>query len=120
MKPLRHLIAILMIAAPLVSAASDRTIEEKIAARLGLMKSVAHSKWITGRVIEDTDREKIVIEQAVISGLQYGITTSSTTSFFRAQIEAAKAIQRYWFRAWKGEYPIAEAPSLTELFDPSY
>ena len=88
----------------MLGVASDQdNIEEAIAARLALMKPVAHSKWATGRAIEDTDREKVVIEQAVISGLKYGITTDSTTTFFEAQIEAAKAIQRYWFSVWQDE-----------------
>ncbi|MEK9591863.1 MAG: chorismate mutase, partial [Gammaproteobacteria bacterium] len=93
MKLLGYVITLLLIVTPIVGVASDRTIEETIAARLALMKPVAHSKWVTGRAIEDTDREKVVIEQAVISGLQYGITTDSTITFFEAQIEAAKAIQ---------------------------
>ena len=73
-----YLITLLMIATPMVGVANDRNnIEETIAARLALMKPVAHAKRVTGRAIEDTDREKVVIEQAVISGLQYGITTAN-------------------------------------------
>ncbi|MEL0298590.1 MAG: gamma subclass chorismate mutase AroQ, partial [Gammaproteobacteria bacterium] len=118
MKLLGYLITLLMIATPIVGVASDRTIEETIAARLALMKPVAHSKWVTGRAIEDTDREKVVIEQAVISGLQYGITTDSTTTFFEAQIEAAKAIQRYWFSVWQDQPPEGLAPDLTATIRP--
>ena len=115
-----YLITLLMITTPIAGVASDRNIEEIIAARLDLMKPVAHAKWVTGRAIEDTDREKVVIEQAVISGLQYGITTDSTTTFFGAQIEAAKAIQRYWFNIWKNDPPTGLSPNLTETIDPSY
>ena len=118
MKLLGYPIALLMIASPMVAVASDQTIEETIAARLALMKPVAHSKWVAGRAIEDTDREKVVIEQAVISGLQYGITTDSTTTFFEAQIKAAKAIQRYWFDVWQGEPPTGLAPDLTAAIRP--
>ena len=118
MKLLGYLITLLMIVTPMVGVASDQTIEETIAARLALMKPVAHSKWATGRAIEDTDREKVVIEQAVISGLQYGITTDSTTTFFEAQIEAAKAIQRYWFSVWQDEPPEGLAPDLTATIRP--
>ena len=118
-KLLGYLITVLMIATPTVGVASDQdNIEEAIAARLALMKPVAHSKWVTGRAIEDTDREKVVIEQAVISGLQYGITTDSTTTFFEAQIEAAKAIQRYWFSVWQDEPPEGLAPDLTATIRP--
>ena len=113
-----YLITLLMITTPIAGVASDRNIEEIIAARLELMKPVAHAKWVTGRAIEDTDREKVVIEQAVISGLQYGITTDSTTTFFEAQIEAAKAIQRYWFNIWKNDPPTGLAPNLTETIRP--
>ena len=119
MKLLGYLITLLMVAAPVVGVANDRNdIEETIAARLALMKPVAHSKWVAGRAIEDTDREKVVIEQAVISGLQYGITTDSTTTFFEAQIEAAKAIQRYWFSVWQDEPPEGLAPDLTATIRP--
>ena len=118
-KLLGYLITLLMIATPMIGVASDQdNIEEAIAARLALMKPVAHSKWVTGRAIEDTDREKVVIEQAVISGLQYGITTDSTTTFFEAQIEAAKAIQRYWFSVWQDEPPEGLAPDLTATIRP--
>ena len=114
MKLMGYLITLLMIATPMVGVASDQTIEETIAARLALRKPVAHAKWVTGRAIEDTDREKVVIEQAVISGLQYGITTDSTTTFFEAQIEAAYAIQRYWFNIWKTHPPSGLVPNLTK------
>ena len=116
---LGYLITLLMIATPMVGVAGDQdNIEEAIAARLALMKPVAHSKWVTGRAIEDTDREKVVIEQAVISGLQYGITADSTTTFFEAQIEAAKAIQHYWFNVWQNEPPTGLAPNLTAAIRP--
>ncbi len=119
LKLLGYLITLLMVATPMVGVANDRNdIEETIAARLALMKPVAHSKWVAGRAIEDTDREKVVIEQAVISGLQYGITTDSTTTFFEAQIESAKAIQRYWFSAWQDEPPKGLAPDLTATIRP--
>ena len=119
MKLLGYLITLLMVATPMVGVANDRNdIEETIAARLALMKPVAHSKWVAGRAIEDTDREKVVIEQAVISGLKYGITTDSTTTFFEAQIEAAKAIQRYWFSVWQDEPPEGLAPDLTATIRP--
>ena len=113
-----YLITLLMIATPIVGVTSDRNIEETIAARLELMKPVALAKWVTGRAIEDTDREKVVIEQAVISGLQYGITTDSTTTFFEAQIEAAKAIQAYWFNIWRNDPPTGLAPNLTKTIRP--
>jgi len=118
-KLLGYVITLLLIVTPIVGVASDQdNIEEAIAARLALMKPVAHSKWVADRAIEDTDREKVVIEQAVISGLQYGITTDSTTTFFEAQIEAAKAIQHYWFSVWQDEPPTGLAPDLTATIRP--
>ena len=118
-KLLGYVITLLLIVTPIVGVASDQdNIEEAIAARLALMKPVAHSKWVADRAIEDTDREKVVIEQAVISGLQYGITTDSTTTFFEAQIEAAKAIQRFWFSVWQDEPPEGLAPDLTATIRP--
>ena len=92
--------------------ASAGALEQTIHARLALMKDVAHAKWVTGRPIEDLAREQVVIEQAVISGLQFRLTPAATTRFFTAQIEAAKAIQRYWFTVWATEPPNGPAPEL--------
>lgn len=84
--------------------------------RLELMKSVAAYKWIHEQPIENRDRETVVVEAAVMSGLKHGITAPSSSAFFRAQIEAAKDIQRCWFDRWKtGKGPASSKNLVTEL-----
>ena len=98
--------------------ASAGDLEQTIHARLALMKDVAHAKWLASQPIEDLAREQVVIEQAVISGLRFRLTPAATTRFFTAQIEAAKAIQRYWFSVWATEPPSGPAPDLRAQIRP--
>lgn len=71
-----------------------------IGERLALMDEVAAYKWHRQLDIEDKGREKTVLDQAARTAMQAGITEDSSRTFFSAQIEAAKEIQRYWFATW--------------------
>lgn len=96
------------------AAASEApSLEQLINQRLGHMHDVARYKWLNKLPIEDLERESAVLAAAERSGLQNGITTTSSRRFFSLQIEAAKEIQRYWFEQWHDsmEPPIA-APDL--------
>ncbi|MEX2488484.1 MAG: transporter substrate-binding domain-containing protein, partial [Pseudomonadales bacterium] len=42
-----------------------------------------------------------VLDQASRTAMHAGVTKESSTAFFRAQIEAAKDIQRFWFARWQ-------------------
>ena len=70
--------------------------------RLSLMTDVAEAKRATGKAVEDLEQEARVIEAAVAGvsneAVSQGVLAPNARAveqFFRAQIEAAKAIQRY-------------------------
>ena len=92
---MRRLLATLLLAVAGPSFAVD--LSSNVNDRLGYMRDVAAHKWIGGLPIEDKAREAVVIRQATLTGLQYGIETAATKRFFSLQITAAKEIQQYWF-----------------------
>jgi cyclohexadienyl dehydratase len=81
-------------------------------ARLELMDEVAAFKWHRKLPIENREREAVVLKQAAADSLRLGFTPDSSHRFFAAQIEAAKAIQRHWFRIWKTGGSPAVPPDL--------
>lgn len=87
-------------------------LDDLISQRLAEMKSVAAYKWIHNLPIEDLPREQNVIAAAQRTGLQFGLTVTSSESFFRQQISAAKEIQHHWFRVWQNTEGPASAPDL--------
>ena len=81
--------------------------------RLSLMPDVARAKHVLGRAIEDVAREARVLDAAVeaidTEAKQRALRAPDPTAvrrFYRAQIEAAKAIQRDW--APRGPDPAIE------------
>ena len=81
-------------------AHGDSGVVDLVNKRLGLMQEVAAHKWINGLPIEDLEREAAVIQNASEVALGHGIEVSATRELFRAQISAAKEVQRYWFAQW--------------------
>lgn len=71
--------------------------------RLKLMPDVARHKWNTQSPIEDLPREKIIIDALVKDADQIGVPAAWAEAFFRAQIEAAKTVQRGLFERWREE-----------------
>ncbi len=71
--------------------------------RLKLMPDVARYKWNTQSPIEDLPREKIIIDALVKDADQTGVPAVWAETFFRAQIEAAKTVQRQLFERWRQE-----------------
>jgi chorismate mutase-like protein len=84
---------------------ADGALYRLINERLSLMEQVAAYKWINEQPIAVPERETLVISNAVRDGLQYGITTDSSSAFFSAQIVAAKIIQQCWFDRWEEDKP---------------
>ena len=82
------------------------------------MEQVAAYKWINEQPIAVPERETLVISNAVRDGLQYGITTDSSSAFFSAQIVAAKIIQQCWFDHWEAEKPPVTAEDLAGVIRP--
>lgn len=97
---------------------ADEALYRLINERLSLMEQVAAYKWINEQPIAVPERETLVISNAVRDGLQYGITTDSSSAFFSAQIVAAKIIQQCWFDRWEAEKPPVTAEDLAGVVRP--
>lgn len=69
--------------------------------RLSLMIDVARYKWNAKAPIEDLPREKQIIDSLKAQAQKLGVPAAWAEHFFRAQIEAAKAIQRAQFIEWE-------------------
>jgi cyclohexadienyl dehydratase len=81
--------------------------------RLALMQSVAAYKWHQRQPIEDPEREAVVVAEAGAQALRFTLVPETVESLFRAQIEAAKAVQAYWFEEWRaGRADPPPAPDL--------
>ncbi len=106
------LAAILAVGVTHAALASPAALFERIDARLELMDEVAAYKWQRGLPIEDLDRETVVLDRAAADALRFGLTPDSVRALFAAQIEAAKAIQAYWFERWAGGEAPPPAPDL--------
>jgi cyclohexadienyl dehydratase len=113
---IRYLVGTLLVLTVTTLQAAE--LYDAIGARLALMQEVAAYKWIHGQPIEVPEREAIVIENAIRSGLDHGITVNSSRLFFTAQIEAAKDIQECWFRRWEQEHAPTEAADLDRVVRP--
>ncbi|MDP6980536.1 MAG: transporter substrate-binding domain-containing protein [Myxococcota bacterium] len=88
--------------------------------RLALMAWVAESKRVAGRAVEDAAREERVLEAALQgvarAAARRGVSPPDerrVRRFYRAQIEAAKAIQRATLAA-----PPSRPASAEDLLDP--
>jgi cyclohexadienyl dehydratase len=118
MRPLRWLLIWVPAMAIALPTHADDTLYDLINDRLGLMRDVALQKWHAKRPIEDPEREALVIRSARRSAVMQGIDGDSAARFFSAQIMAAKAIQRYWFRQWAGHPPDATGLDLVTKIRP--
>ena len=97
---------------------ADEALYRLINERLSLMEQVAAYKWINEQPIAVPERETLVISNAVRDGLQYGITTDSSSAIFSAQIVAAKSIQQCWFNRWEAGTPPETAEDLAGVVRP--
>lgn len=77
-------------------AAPDATsrLADLVGRRLMLMPLVAEAKRREGRPIEDPEREAKVIDSWVAAARVAGLDEASVAVFARAQVEAAKSVQR--------------------------
>lgn len=88
--------------------------------RLALMPDVARYKWNAKSPIEDLPREQKIIDGLKAEALALGIPAAWAEKFFRAQIEAAKVIQREYFARWEqaGTGQLPDAPDLATVIRP--
>jgi chorismate mutase len=84
------------------------------------MPDVARHKWNTRTAIEDLAREQQVIDGLKRDAEALGVPAAWADRFFRAQIEAAKVIQRELFARWEraGQGAFADAPDLATVTRP--
>ncbi len=119
MKPIARILACLsvfLICMQTVSAAqppTPRTIEnyetEKVTdqlllliqKRLAVMHEVARTKWNQKLAIEDKAREQIILTNLVEQCKKYGLDEKWVATFFQAQMDASKTIQRNDFELWR-------------------
>ncbi|PPH25309.1 chorismate mutase [Rathayibacter toxicus] len=85
--------------------------------RLALADTVAQSKWLSGKPIDDSEREQAVIDSAVAAAQKQGVDTALVTRFFRAQMDANKVVQHGLFARWMQEPGSAPttAPDLAAI-----
>ncbi|WP_409567868.1 gamma subclass chorismate mutase AroQ [Rugamonas sp. DEMB1] len=69
--------------------------------RLALMPDVARYKWNSQAAIEDLPRERLIIAALARQAAEAGVPAAWAESFFEAQIEAAKTVQRDLFERWR-------------------
>jgi len=85
-----------------------------MAQRLNVMENVARVKWNEGGAVTDPERERASLQSLVHRGKDKGLSPSRVESFFQAQMEAGKQIQRAAFDQWKREHP-GPFPGATPL-----
>ena len=76
---------------------------ELMAGRLAVMPDVARYKWNLRQPIEDVARERQIIAGLQQEAAALGVPAAWAETFFQAQIEAAKIVQRELFRQWETE-----------------
>ncbi|MBL9212035.1 MAG: gamma subclass chorismate mutase AroQ [Opitutaceae bacterium] len=93
---------------------------ELMAERLALMPDVARYKWNTRTPVEDPVRETQIIAALQREAEVLGVPAGWAERFFRAQIEAAKVVQRELFAQWTeaGQGALADAPDLAAVTRP--
>jgi chorismate mutase len=93
---------------------------ETSARRLNLAREVAFAKWDNGAEVEDPPREERVIASAVTEGKTEGLDPVVVSNFFRAQIEANKAVQSSLLTTWHrvGKAPDHQAKDLSATIRP--
>lgn len=78
-----------------------RLLAQLIDERLAYMKDVAAFKWVKQLPIEDSERERIVIQSSMEDAQTFLLDPGSSRPFIEAQIDLAKTIQRFWFDMWR-------------------
>lgn len=85
--------------------------------RLDVMHDVARAKWNARAPVQDSARERQLLDDVAARAKARGLDADFTRSFFAAQMEAARLVQEDDLRQWRAEQraPFAEAPDLAAL-----
>jgi chorismate mutase-like protein len=81
--------------------ASASTLAALMDERLAAVVEVARAKWNAKAAIEDPVREQQLLQSLREKAVTKGVSSEVVDSFFGAQIEAAKVLQRELFALWK-------------------
>lgn len=110
------ILIVAMVAAgqPAVAGEAVEGLKRVMAERLALMHEVARYKWNQGLAIEDPERERVVLARTAERAVAGGIPAALAARLVRAQIEAAKVIQRADVAGWEaaGAGPFDHVPDL--------
>lgn len=105
-----------------VAGDADRitTLTSLVHERLLLMVEVSRSKWNTGTPVEDVARERQLFEAVARMAPDFGLDPTLASTFFRAQIEAAKLVESALIARWTAEHagPFADAPDQKAVIRP--
>ncbi len=96
----RVLLALLLMPATPVQACSPAELFALVAERLSYMPAVAEYKYQRDLPVTDMEREQRVAQSTAAQARELGISSASLAPFIRAQIEAAKVIQRELIQRW--------------------
>lgn len=120
----RRLIVLVFLLFGAQPAAADTPIPALLALmneRLAVQVQVAQAKWNAKAPIEDKEREALLLASVVKLAGEHQVPPQTAEAFFRAQIEAGKAIQRTLFQRWQdtGQGRFADAPDLATTIRPA-
>jgi chorismate mutase-like protein len=90
---------------------------EWMARRLALAHDVAWAKWATGLPVRDPERERAVVERAVLQAEAAGLDPVAVSRFIAAQIEASCIQQEFWMSKWRSGsgLPPGDPPTVDSL-----
>lgn len=105
-------------------AAADTAVPALLALmneRLAVQVQVAEYKWNAKAPIEDREREALLLSSVVALASKHQLSPQTAEEFFRAQIEAGKAVQRILFQRWQdaGQGRFVDAPDLATTIRPA-
>lgn len=103
------------------TTASEASLAAQMVERLSVMIDVALYKYHHEVAIEAPDRERELLERLEAQGTERGIPPTVVRDFFRAQMEAAKIVQREKLRLWASgeeEAPQGGIPDLAKEVRP--
>lgn len=89
---------------------SEARLVELMAERLVLAQEVARTKYREGLRIKDGRRESASLKQLVARGKTMGLSSYTTSRFFRAQFAASRMYQAELINGWRAGYPVPPGP----------
>ena len=109
-----------VLAGPASAAAPDRAAHRALAltaTRLGYMRGVMATKWVSRSPVQDTAQEAKVLDGARDQARRHGLAPGGVAAVFRQEIALAKVVQLGWGNRWLLlGFPADEpVPSLDDL-----